>query len=75
MNGVGGIYKVGSSSNHGHEGSENGNENKKMNFVLSNFKPPHLSNVGDFSWSWIPENFIQVKKMKGEFILVCSRPP
>ena len=32
----------------------------------------NLSNVGDFSWSWILKNFIQDQKEKGEFVVVCS---
>ena len=28
-----------------------------------------------FFWSLILKDFIQVKKIKGEFVVVCSRPP
>ena len=31
-----------------------------------------MSNAGDFSWSWILKDFIQVKKEKGEFVVVCQ---
>ena len=60
------------------DGSEN--VGKKMN--LRSFKfdrvyldPLNVSNAGDFSWSWILKDFIQVKKDKGKFVVVCPRPP
>ena len=31
----------------------------------------NLSNVGDFSWSWILKDFIQYQKEKGEFVVEC----
>ena len=61
---------------------DDGNENvaKKMN--LRSFKlnrvylePLNMSNVGDFSWSWIRKDFIQVQKEEGKFVVVCPRPP
>ena len=62
-------------SNDDDDGSEN--VAKKLN--LPRFKCYrvylellNLSNVGDFSWSWIPKDFIQVQKGKGEFVVVCS---
>ena len=60
------------------DGSEN--VDKKMN--LRSFKlnrlyldPLNMSNAGDFSWSWILKDFIQVKKDDGKFVVVCPRPP
>ena len=60
------------------DGSEN--VGKKMN--LRSFKlnrvyldPLNMSNAGDFSWSWILKDFIQVQKEEGKFVVVCSRPP
>ena len=34
----------------------------------------NLSNVGDFSWSLIHKDFIQVQKEKGNIVFVCLRP-
>ena len=34
-----------------------------------------MSNAGDFSWSWIVKDFIQVEKEEGKFVVVCPRPP
>ena len=60
------------------DGSEN--DGKKMN--LRSFKlnrvyldPLSMSNAGDFSWSWIPNDFIQARKDEGKFVVVCPRPP
>ena len=60
------------------DGSEN--VGKKMN--LRSFKlnrvylePLNMSNAGDFSWSWILKDFIQVPKEEGKFVVVCLRPP
>ena len=61
---------------------DDGSENvaKKMN--LPSFKlhriyldPLNMSNAGDFSWSWIVKDFIQVQKEEGKFVVVCPRPP
>ena len=48
---------------------------KKMN--LRSFKlnrvyldPLNMSNAGDFSWSWILKDFIQVQKQEGKFVVV-----
>ena len=30
---------------------------------------------GDFSWSWIRKDFIQVQKERGKFVVACPRPP
>ena len=35
----------------------------------------NLSNEGDYSWSLILKDFIQVQKERGKFVVVCSRPP
>ena len=65
-------------SNNDDHGSEN--VAKKMN--LRSFKlnrvyldPLNMSNAGDFSWSWILKDFIQVQKEEGKFVVVCPRPP
>ena len=62
-------------SNDDDDGSEN--VAKKLN--LPRFKCYRvylellsLSNVGDFAWTWILKDFIQVQKEKGEFVVVCS---
>ena len=34
-----------------------------------------MSNAGDFSWSRILKDFIQVQKEEGNFVVVCPRPP
>ena len=61
---------------------DDGNENlgKKMNWRF--FKPNrvylnslNMSNTGDFSWSWILNEFTQVQKEEGKFVVVCLRPP
>ena len=59
------------------DGSEN--VGKKMN--LRSFKlnriyldPLNMSNAGYFSWVWILNNFIQVKKDEGKSVVVCPRP-
>ena len=53
---------------------------KEMN--LRSFKlnrvyldPLNMSNAGDFSWSWIRKDFIQVQKEEGKFVVLCPRPP
>ena len=72
--GKGGSISIGSLTNDDDDGSEN--FAKKIN--LRPFKlyrvyvdPLNLSNAGDFSWSWILEDFIQVEN--GKFVVVCSR--
>ena len=35
----------------------------------------NLSNEGDYSWSLILKDFIQVQKERGKFVVVCSRIP
>ena len=69
---------IGTLSNDEDDGSEN--VPKKMN--LLSFKlnrvyldPLNMSNAGDFSWSWILKDFIQVQKEEGKFVVVCPRPP
>ena len=69
---------TGTLSNDDDDGSEN--VVKKTN--LRSFKlnrvyldPLNMSNVGDFSWSWIRKDFIQVQKEEGKFVVVCPRPP
>ena len=53
---------------------------KKMNlrpFKLYGvyLKPRNSSDVGEFSWSWIFNNFIHVQIEEGQFVVVCPRPP
>ena len=63
--------------------NDDGNENvaKKLNWrpfksCRVYFNQVSLSNVGEFSWSWILLwLYIHVKKEKIKFIVVCSRPP
>ena len=59
---------------------DSGNVAKKVN--LRSFKlnrvyldPLNMSNAGDFSWSWIRKDFIEVQKEQGKFVVVCPRPP
>ena len=73
-----GNHLWGTLSNDDDDGSEN--VAKKMN--LRSFKldhvyldPLNMSNAGDFSWSWILKDFIQVEKEEGKFVVVCPRPP
>ena len=73
------LHKIETLSKDDDDGSEN--VAKKMN--LRSFKlnrvyldPLNMSNVGDFSWSWILKDFIQVQKEEGKFIVVVRpRPP
>ena len=72
-----GLSTVGTISNDDDDGSVN--VAKKMN--LRSFKlnlvyldPLNMSNAGDFSWSWILKDFIQVQKEEGKFVVVCPRP-
>ena len=72
------IETIGTLSKDDHDGSEN--VAKKMN--LRSFKlnrvyldPLNMSNAGDFSWSWILKDFVQVQKQEGKFVVVCPRPP
>ena len=52
---------------------DDGSENVAKKITLSSFKlnrfyldPLNMSNAGDFSWSWILKDFIQVKKKRKE---------
>ena len=69
---------VGTLSNDDDDGSEK--VVKKMNLRSLKLNrvyldPLNMSNVGDFSWSWILKDSIQVQKEEGKFVVVCSRPP
>ena len=60
------------------DGSEN--VGKKMNlrsFKLNRVYLDSLNmwNTGDFSWSWLLKDFIQVQKEEGKFVVACPRPP
>ena len=44
---------------------------RSFKLYRSYLDPFHLS----FFWSLILKDFIQVKKIKGEFVVACSRPP
>ena len=53
---------------------------KKMNLRSFKLNRVYLdlfkkSNAGDFSWSWILKDFIQVQKEEGTSVVVCPRPP
>ena len=59
--------------------NDDGSENVAKKLNLPHFKCYRVylkllnfSNVGDFSWSCILKDFIQVQKEKGEFVVVCS---
>ena len=49
---------------------------KKKSFKLNRvyLDPLNMSNTGDFSWSWILNDFIQAQKEEGKFVVVCPRP-
>ena len=69
---------LGTLSNDDDDGSEN--DAKKMNLLSFKLNRVYLdllkmSNAGDFSWSWILKDFIQVQKEEGNFVVVCPRPP
>ena len=64
------------------EDDDDGSENAGKKVNLRSFKlnraylaPLNMSNAGDFSWSWILKDFIQVQKEEGKFVVVCPRPP
>jgi len=44
----------------------------KLNRVY--LDPLKMSNVGDFSGSYILKDFIQVQKDEGKLVVVCPRP-
>ena len=61
---------------------DDGSENVSKKVNLRSFKlnrvyldPFNTSYAGDFSWSWILKDFIQVQKEEGKFVVVCPRPP
>ena len=61
---------------------DDGSENVAKEMNLRSFKlnrvylePLNMSNAGDFSWSWILKDFIQVQKEEGKFVVLCPRPP
>ena len=61
---------------------DGGSENVGKNMNLGSFKlnrvcldPLNMSNAGEFSWSWILKDFIQVQKEEGKFVVVCPRSP
>jgi len=45
----------------------------KLNHVYLDVKS--VSNAGDFSWSRILKDFIQVQNKERKFVVVCPRPP
>ena len=72
------MYILGTLSNDDDDGSEN--VAKKTN--LRSFKLNrvyldrfNMSSAGDFSWSWILKDFIEVQKEEGKFVVVCPRLP
>ena len=65
-----------------HDDDDEGSENVAKKYLIQSFNfyrvyldPLNLSNVGDFSWSWILKDFIQLQKEKEKFVVVCSRSP
>ena len=74
------VRNVGSLSND----DENGRENvaTKMNLYpiklcrvyVDPLNLPLLPDRGEFSWSWILKDFVQVLEEKGKFVVVCSPP-
>ena len=61
---------------------DDGSENVAIKMNLRSFKhnrvyldPLNVSNAGDFSWSWILKDFIQVQKEEAKFVVACPRPP
>ena len=72
------LTKLGTLSNDNDDGSEN--VAKKMNLRSLKLNrvyldPLNMSNVGDFFWSWILKDFVQVQKEEGKFVVVCPRSP
>ena len=66
-------------SNDDDDDDDDGSENVAKKLNLPHFKCYrvylellNLSNVGDFSWSWILKDFIQDQKEKEEFVVVSS---
>ena len=45
----------------------------KLNRVY--LAPFNVSNAGDFPWSLIHKDFIQVQKEEGKFVVICPCPP
>ena len=72
------MYLLGTLSKDDDNGSEN--VGKKINLLSFKLNRVYLdllnmSNAGNFSWSWILKNFIQVPKEEGIFVVVFPRPP
>ena len=68
---------TGISSNNDDEGSKNITKKRNLRpFKLYRvyLKPRNSSIVGEFSWSWILNDFIHVQTEKGLFVVVCPRP-
>ena len=66
------------STDDANDGSENVGKKMNLRSLKLNrvyFDPLNMSNAGDFSWSWILKDFIQVQKEEGKFVVVCPRPP
>ena len=70
---------LGTLSNNDDDGSENITNKKKnlLPFKLYRvYLKPHISsNVGEFSWSWILNDFVHVQIEKEQFVVACARPP
>ena len=71
-------FLLGTLSNDNDDGSEN--VAKKMNLRSFNLNrvyldPLYMSKAGDFPWSWIVKDFIQVQKEEGKFDVERPRPP
>ena len=67
---------VGSLSNDDKDGRENVAAKMALPIKLCGVyvDPLNLPNQGDFSWSWILKDFIQVLEKKRKFVVVCSPP-
>ena len=51
--------------------------NQLLSFKLNRvyLDPLNISNAGDFSWSWILNDFTQALKDEGKCVVLCLRPP
>ena len=67
---------VGSLSNDDKDGRENVAAKMNLPIKLCGVYVDllNLPNQGDFSWSWILKDFIQVLEKKRKFVVVCSPP-
>ena len=67
--------EIGTLSKDNDDRSENIGKKKNLcSFKLNRFylDTLNMSKVGDFSWSWILKDFIEVQKQEGKFVVLCS---